>query len=68
MNEVIINILKDKPLTIPKLLLKNYKKINITEEELLVLICLINNGEKTVYDPSIFTEYLDMDKYQAMQL
>lgn len=68
MNEVVINILKDKPLTIPKILLKNYKKLSITEEELLVLICLINNGEKSVYDPSIFTEVLDMDKYKAMQL
>lgn len=68
MNEVVINILKDKPLIIPKLLLKNYKKLGITEEELLVLICLINNGEKSVYDPNIFTEELDMDKYEAMQL
>lgn len=68
MNEVVINILKEKPLTIPKILLKNYKKLNITEEELLVLICLINNGEKSVYDPNIFTEELDMDKYKAMQL
>ena len=68
MNEVVINILKEKPLTVPKILLKNYKKLNITEEELLVLICLINNGEKSVYDPNIFAEELDMDKYKAMQL
>jgi len=68
MNEVVMNILKDNPLTIPKVLLKNYKKISITEEELLVLICLINKGEKSVYNPNIFTEELDMDKYKAMQV
>lgn len=68
MNDIIINILKEPPLTIPRLLLKNYKKIGITEQELLVLICLINKGEKSVYDPNIFTEDMDMDKYQAMQI
>ena len=68
MNELVINIIKDKPLTIPKILLKNYKKLGVNEEELLVLICLINKGEKSVYDPNIFIEELDMDKYKAMQL
>lgn len=68
MNEVVLNLLKDKPLTIPSVLLKNYKKLGITEEELLVLICLINKGEKSVYNPNIFTEELDMDKYNAMQI
>jgi len=68
MNEVVLNIIKDTPLTIPKILLKNYKKLGLTEEELLVLISLINKGEKSVYDPNIFTEELDMDKYTAMQI
>ena len=48
MNEVVINILKESPLTIPKILLRTYKKLNISEEELLVLICLINKGEKSI--------------------
>ena len=68
MNEVILNILKETPLTIPKVIFKYYKKLNITEEELLVLICLINNGEKSVYNPNIFSIELDMDKYKAMQI
>ena len=68
MNEVVLNLLKDKPLTIPSILLKNYKKLGITEEELLVLICLINKGEKSLYNPNLFTEELDMDKYNAMQI
>ena len=68
MNEVVINLLKESPLIIPKILFKYYKKLNITEEELLILIILINKGEKTVYNPNLFTEELDMEKYQAMQL
>lgn len=68
MNEKIINLLKTPPLIIPRIVFKNYKKLNITEEELLILICLINKGEKTVYNPNLFTEELGMDKYKAMQL
>ena len=68
MNEVVINLLKESPIVIPKILFKYYKKLNITEEELLILIILINKGEKTVYNPNLFTEELDMDKYTAMQL
>lgn len=68
MNEVVLNILKEKPIIIPQFLFKNYKKLNINELELVILICLINKGEKTVYDPSLFTEELGMDKYEAMQI
>ena len=68
MNEVVLNFLKEKPIIIPKILFKNYKKINITEEELILLICLINIGEKVIYDPNIFTEEIGIDKYKAMQL
>ena len=68
MNETVINVIKDIPITIPRIILKYYKKLNITEEELIVLICLINKGQKSPYDPNLFTEELGMNKYQAMQL
>lgn len=68
MNEVVINTLKQQPITIPKVLFKYYKKLNITEEELILLICIINQGDKIIYDPSFFNEEIDMDKYKAMQL
>ena len=42
--------------------------LSLNEEELLVLICLINKGERSIYNPNIFIEELDMDKYQAMQV
>ncbi len=68
MNEVVTNILKEQPIMIPKVLFKNYKKLNITEEELILLICIINQGDKIVYNPSAFTEEIGIDKYKAMQL
>lgn len=68
MNEVVISSLKEKPIMIPKVLFKYYKKLNITEEELILLICILNQGDKIIYDPNFFTEEIDMDKYKAMQL
>lgn len=68
MNEVVINSLKEKPIIIPKVLFQNYKKLNITEEELILLICIINKGDKILYNPIYFTDEIDLDKYKAMQL
>ena len=68
MNEVLLNIIREKPVIIPKILLRNYKKLNITEEELVILICLISIGDKVPYNPTIFEKELDMDKFKGMQL
>ena len=68
MNEVVINTLKLKPIIIPQVLFKYYKRLNIKEEELILLICIIQKGDKIIYDPNFFTEEIDMDKYKAMQL
>jgi len=68
MNEVVINSLKQQPITIPKVLFQYYKKLNLTEEELILLISIIQEGDKIIYDPSFFTETIDMDKYKAMQI
>ena len=48
MNEVVTDILKEQPIIIPKVLLKYYTKLNITEKELIILICIINKGDKIV--------------------
>ena len=68
MDELVLNVLKEKPITIPKILLRNYKKINIDEKELIVLICLIGIGDKVPYNPTIFEKELGMDKFECMQL
>lgn len=43
MLEKVINIIKEKDLVIPQILFFNYKKINIAEQELVLLIYLINS-------------------------
>lgn len=68
MNSKVVDILKERPIVIPKVLFKSYKKLSITEEELIILIYIINLGEKIVYNPGIFVNDLDMDKYKVMQL
>lgn len=68
MNSKVIDILKEKPIVIPRTLFKNYKKMNVTEEELVILIFIINCGDKMIYNPEVFVQGLGMDKYRVMQL
>lgn len=53
----VVNLLKDKDITIPKLLLKNYKKLNINDSELVILIFLINSYE---YNPKVVADDMDI--------
>lgn len=66
--EKIIKLLEEKVYNISGILLKNYKKLNITEEELIILIYLINSKDKIPYNPTIFIEEIDMEKYQIMNI
>ena len=68
MNENVINLLKDKPIYIPKLLFNNYSKLNITEEELIILIYLLNIDTKIIYNPKLISEELNQDKFKIMQV
>lgn len=68
MNDKIINLLQEKPLTVPKILFQNYKRLNISEEELIILICLINIDNKIVYNPDTLSKELNIDKFKVMQL
>lgn len=68
MNDKVISLLREKPIVIPKILLTNYKKLNIESDELILLIYIIHLGDKIVYNPTIFTEELHLDKYKVMQI
>lgn len=68
MNDKIIKLLKEKPLIIPKILFQNYKNFNISEEELIVLIYLINIDTKITYNPDNLSKELNLDKFKCMQL
>ena len=68
MNELFINSLKEKPLIVPSYLFKYYRELNITEEELLLVITIINIGDKIIFDPNIFGDKLPFDKYKIIEL
>ena len=61
-------ILMDRPLVITRIIINNYKKLNITEEELIILIFIIDYGVDLEYNPSIFVQELNIDKYKVLEL
>jgi len=68
MDEKIINLLTERPIIIPRIIFNNYKRLNITEEELIVLIFIIDQGNKISYNPDIFVNELNLEKYKAMEI
>ena len=58
----------DRPLVIPRIIINNYKKLNITEEEFIILIFIIDYGVDLEYNPSIFVQELNIDKYKVLEL
>ena len=61
----IIDLIKDGNITFPKLLLNNYKKLKITEKELILIIYLINNNE---FDPERISKDLDIKVADTLKL
>ena len=53
----IVNLLKTKDAHIPYFLLINYKKLNLTEQELIILIFIINSKE---YNPKMISDAMDI--------
>lgn len=68
MKENLLNLLQNKPIVVPRILLNNYKKMNITEEELVIIMLIMDNGIRVEYDPDIFVSELNIDKFKVMEL
>ena len=66
--EKLENILKMKPIVLPRFLFNYYIRLGITAEELIVLIFIIDIGDKVIYDPETISISLGMDKYKVMEL
>ena len=62
------NVLKMKPIVLPRFLFNYYLRLGITAEELIILIFVIDEGDKVVYDPESISNSLGMDKYKLMEL
>lgn len=67
MNNV-INLIKGKPLFIPRILLSNYKMLGITDEELIIITIIMNYGDKVVYDPEMFAKEINGNKRNIMMI
>lgn len=68
MNENLLNLLRDRPIVVPKILFNNYRKLNITEEELVVIMFIMSYGVRLEYNPDIFVNELNMDKIKVMEI
>lgn len=62
----VIDMLKDNPFYIPSILLKNYRNLNITDSELIILIYLINS-DKT-FNPKKISTDLNFKLNETMSL
>ena len=65
MIDKITNILKQKPLIIPQSLFYNYKKLNINEQDLLVLIFLLNSEE--TFNPMLISSNMQIKIDEVMK-
>ncbi len=68
MDEKILNLMMEKPIVIPRMIFNNYKRLNITEEELIVLIFIMDLGNKISYNPDIFVKEINMEKFKVMEI
>lgn len=67
MNEI-EKILKEKPIVLPRYLFNYYLRLGITPEELIILIFVMDKGDKVIYNPLELSEELGMDKFKVMEL
>lgn len=68
MDNNILNLLQDKPIVVPRILFNNYRKLNITEEELIIIMLIISLGNKIEYNPDIFVQELNIEKHKVMEI
>lgn len=65
MMDKIIRILKDGNISIPRTLLLNYKKLNISEKDLIILIYLLNEKE-TIFNPKKISDEFGLSLEDVM--
>ena len=68
MDNNIFILLQDRPIVVPRILFNSYRKLNITEEELVIIMLIISLGNKIEYNPDIFVNELNMDKHKVMEI
>ena len=66
MLDKVIKLLKTKPFYIPEILIKNYRKLNISDSELILLIYLINTTD--VFNPKQIAKDLNFKLNEVMEI
>ena len=61
-------LLKEKPIVLPRFLFEYYLRLGITSDELIILIFIIDMGDKILYNPESIASCLGMDKFKVMEL
>jgi len=67
MDERLMDLISEKPVVVPKLFLKNYRKLNITEVEFVVILMIMDHGVKMVFDPISIANEINMDRMMVME-
>ena len=67
MDDRLIDLIKDRPIYIPKILLNNYKKLNISDEELIIIMIIMSYGDKVMYNPEEFANEMGINKHEVMK-
>ncbi len=62
----VIDLIKNEPFHIPNILFKNYRKLNITDSELIVLIYLINTDIS--FNPKQIAKDLNFELSEVMNI
>jgi DNA replication protein DnaD len=60
MFEKVKNLLKEQNYSVPKLLISNYKKFNVTDDELILLIFILNSNLE--FNPKDLAEKMALSK------
>ena len=65
MKETVLDLIKNGDIRIPRVLLYNYKKLNIKELDLLIIIYLMNNNDLE-FNPNTISKNLDITQKEVM--
>lgn len=66
MTEKLKELIKNKDIVIPKLLFTNYKKIGLTDQELIFITYLLNTS--TIFNPKQISEELSLELGTIMEI
>ena len=68
MDNNLINLLKERPIFIPKILFKNYRLLGISDSEIIVIMLLMSYGDKVMYNPEEFSKEINFSKHEIMKI